>query len=365
MTILSKKRMKGGESDSDYDWIFYVLFFIIMYTLGLIAIYTTNSELIGFIILLASQILLAYTIIISFINKPDGFKEFEYDNSVPSANVTFSPMVESRIGPLKPLFNINVAIIFELVMVFVSILMILITYGNINALYSDFGITPVSVLSDIPNTKVQPLHIHEKDNFKAILITLTAIVVCLVGIKTFYTQITEFLNSGGTNLSSSTPIFNKLFFAFLCVYFIGSIIFLFFGFFPIEIINTNGQLLKQEQQLPITIVSALNMGILCIFGIVCYNYYKYKGSTSTIFATSVNYIYMLFIVAIYYLSCWQIYMSNNLMQYYKPSNLLDPHKRSYSDGNDARMKLGEIQGCDPSKPETCPKPGYLPFQWLY
>jgi len=368
MLTTSKKKMKGGSLDSDYDWVFYILFFAILYTLGLVALYSVNSEMIGFVIMFAAQILLAYTFISGFIHKTDGFKEFRYDESVPQSNVTFSPAFTSVVGNMKLLFNINVAIVFELIMVFVSLLLILITYGNIDSQYSTFGVKTINVLSDV-DKPVQPAIIHEKDNFKVILIVLTTIVAGLVGINKFYAQIVGIFTNGFSSLQSTgSKRSSTILFAFLCVYFIGSIIFLFFGLFPLEIINTNGQILDAKKQLPITIVSVINMSILCIFGWFCYDYYKSKKMTSNSksLENGINYVYMLFIIAIYYLSCWQIYISNSLMDHFKPSNLLDPRVKSTSGTfTELRLALGEVQGCDPSKPETCPKPGYLPFQWLY
>ena len=65
--VTPKTRMKGGDetfvSDpSRFYWVFYAMFFVILYTLGLVALYTTNTELIGFGIFFAIQVLLAGTI---------------------------------------------------------------------------------------------------------------------------------------------------------------------------------------------------------------------------------------------------------------------------------------------------------------
>ena len=196
--VTPKTRMKGGDetfvSDpSRFYWVFYAMFFVILYTLGLVALYTTNTELIGFGIFFAIQVLLAGTIIYSHLK--DGFKDFKYNKDDPKNNVIFNNHFGSIFGFLKPLFNINIAIMFEIIMLFVSLLLILITYGGINKLYATFGITSVTNLSDVPNTNQQSSIIHEKDNFKVILIVLSALMVCLLGMNKSYDKLGGILTS--------------------------------------------------------------------------------------------------------------------------------------------------------------------------
>ena len=354
----TKKRIIGG-GEPRFNWVFYILFFILLFTLGLVALYTHNTELIGFGIFFSTYFIIASTIIYSFAQT--GFKDFQYNKDDPKNNVIFNNHFGSIFGFFRPIFNVNIVVIFEVIMVFVSLLLMLITYGGINTLYSTFGITTITNLSDVPNIDRQSVPIQNKDNFKALLIVLTILMTILMGTRFFYDELLAFFTTflGSTNALPRGN--NYALFAVLCVYFVGSIIFLFFGYLPVNAINHNNHIITDKQQLPIKIVSVLNLFFLCIFGLFCYNYYV-SHSSSVIyndqsFKGAVNYFYIILIITIYLLSCWEVYISNDLMLHFLPSKLLDP--------TSSAADKPSVQGCDPNKPETCPHPGALPLQWLY
>ena len=99
-----------------------------------------------------------------------------------------------------------------------------------------------------------------------------------------------------------------------------------------------------------------------MFLLVAYNYYKAhmpnSKNSETVFEDSVNTIYIVCLIVIYYLSGCAVYLSNNIRMYFLPSKMTDPNPPS-------GINRPSVQGCDPNRPETCPHPGSLPLQWLY
>lgn len=344
-----------------YSWFFKLLFFIMFYVLGIISLYIPNTEIIGFGIFFSAQVLLAYSIIREYSKNPNSYS---YNDNDPKHNIGLSGKVVEFVVFLKPLLNVRVAVIFEIIMMFVSLLLILITYGNINTQYKGFGINAITNLSNMPNAN--NTIINEKENFKIILIVITILVFFLFGINQFYDIIIKVFEYVFTSSVDYKHKHSVSVFYFFMLYFVGSVIFLFFGYLPLNVINTNSNILDTKQQLAIKILSVFNMFWVMVFGLTSYIFFGFnrprtnnQGSKIHDTITGlINFIYLLCAGGIYYLSCWEIYISNNIMLHFLPSKLTDPSPPS-------GVNAPPVQMCDPNKPETCPTPGFLPLQWLY
>lgn len=365
-----KPKMKGGDQKSNVKNFFIFIFLLIVFIFAIIALYSTNSEIIGFLIFFAAQLLMAFSIIKEYKFGADSKASFEYE--IPTTDydknrIHYLDLVE-KFPFLRIFFNVRIAVVFELIMVSISLLFIIITYRNINAHNTKFGISTIKNLSKTTTNEIDAsdytsnVIITEKENFKVIIIVLTIIVFIIVSLNGNYELLKTTINgffSTKTNIASVPN--SSLYYGILFIYFIGSVIFLFFGYLPLDsVINNDNKLLDNKDQMAIKVLSVFNMFVLLIFILVAYNLYlsQLTGTYSTnIFGETVNSLYLVLVIGIYYLSGWAIYISNNMRNHFLPSKMVDP--------NPSNADAPIVQFCDPNKPETCPHPGSLPLSWLY
>ena len=360
-------KLKGGDA-GDFNGFFYFVFFLILFIFGTIALYTTNAEIIGFVIFFVNQLLLTFTVIKQFRSEQavDTFR-YDADPARKKDNIQ-APDEVTRFGFIRPLLNVRLMVAVELLLVSVSLLFMIITYSNINTFNSKNGINANTILSKPsagPNAYTTNTRVNEKETYKIILIVLTILVFIVITLNGLYAPLkrifTGYFNPLGGRVTYRPN--STFYYMFLLTYFIGSCIFLFFGYLPLDkVINKDKKIMDSKDQMAMKVLSVVNMFFFLLFLLVSYNFYKAhapnSGYSKDIFGDSANIIYIVFGIGIYYLSSWAVYLSNTIRTSFLPSKMTDPPPPT-------GINRPSVQGCDPNKPESCPHPGSLPLQWLY